>query len=186
MKTTHPQQVSGDYVLDPAHTRVGFVARHAMVTKVRGSFDSVEGSVHLDLEDPARSSASVTIETASINTRNEQRDIHLRTGDFLDAPNHPQITYRSTRVERSAHGYRVTGDLTIRGTTRPVTIDFHYEGAVTDPSGDLRVGFEGSTTINRRDWGVAWNAPLEAGGVLVSEKIVLEIEISAVRVDPQP
>jgi polyisoprenoid-binding protein YceI len=157
-----------------------------MVTKVRGGFDSLEGSLHLDVEDPAESSATATIEAASINTHNTQRDTHLRTGDFLDAPNHPQITYRSTHVERSKHGYLVTGDLTIRGTTKPVTIDFHYAGAVTDPGGDFRVGFEGSTTINRRDWGVAWNAPIEAGGVLVSEKVVLDIQVSAVRVDRHP
>jgi len=173
---------SGDYTLDAAHTRIGFVARHAMVTKVRGSFDTFTGSVHLDLEQPSNSFASVSIEAVSINTHNGQRDSHLRTSDFLDAVTYPEIAFSSTKVEPlGADVYRVTGGLTIRGQTRTLTIDFTYHGAATDPSGNFRVGFEGGTTINRRDWGVAWNAPLEADGVLVSEKVTLEIEVSAIR-----
>ena len=174
--------VSGTYTVDPSHSRIGFVARHAMVTKVRGAFNEFEATAHLDGDDLSRSSVSVSIATASIDTRNEQRDGHLRSNDFLDIENFPQITFVSTEVEPvGSDVIRVTGDLTIKGTTRPVTVDFTYEGSATDPFGNLRVGFEGSVTINRKDWGVNWNAALEAGGVLVSEKITLEFEISAIK-----
>ena len=178
--------LSGDYTLDPAHTRLGFVARHAMVTKVRGQFNEFDGKAYIDLEDPSRSSAEVVIEAMSIDTRNEQRDGHLRTNDFFDAPNYPQIVFRTTSIEDTGDGtYRVTGDLTIKDVTKPLTFDLSYEGAAKDPFGNLRLGFEGSVTINRRDWGVEWNAPLETGGVLVSEKVTLEFEISAVQVVPE-
>ncbi|MEU9047856.1 MULTISPECIES: YceI family protein [unclassified Kitasatospora] len=175
-------ELTGDYVLDPAHTRIGFVARHAMVTKVRGAFHRFEGTAHLDGTAPARSTAEVVIKAESIDTGVEQRDQHLRTNDFLDAPNFPDITFRSTSVEpRSDTEYRVTGDLTIKDTTRPVTIDFEYTGNVVDPSGDLRVGLEGAVTISRKEFGVTWNAALEGGGVLVGDKIVLEFDISAIK-----
>ena len=179
---TVTSQLTGDYVLDPAHTRIGFVARHAMVTKVRGQFTEFEGTAHLDGDDPNRSSARLTIQGASIDTRNEQRDAHLRSNDFLDLANHPQITFTSTAVERVDDvNYRLTGDLTIKGVTRPVTVDVEFTGSATDPYGNLRVGFEGSVAINRKDWGVNWNAALEAGGLLVSEKVTLEFDLSAVR-----
>ncbi|MFD0273561.1 YceI family protein [Kitasatospora sp. NPDC127111] len=180
--TITPAELTGDYVLDPAHTRIGFVARHAMVTKVRGAFHQFEGTAHLDGTDPTRSTAQVVIKAESIDTGVEQRDQHLRTNDFLDAPNHPDITFRSTSVEpRSDSEYRVTGDLTIKGTTRPVTIDFQYTGSAVDPYGNLRVGLEGSAAISRKDFGVTWNAALEGGGVLVGDKIVLEFDISAIK-----
>ncbi|MFI6055084.1 YceI family protein [Streptomyces violascens] len=175
-------ELTGDYILDPAHTRIGFIARHAMVTKVRGAFHEFEGTAHLDGTDPTRSSAQVVMKTASIDTGVEQRDQHLRTNDFLDAPNFPDITYRSTAIEpRSDTEYRVAGDLTIKDTTRPVTIDFQYTGNAVDPSGNLRVGLEGSVTISRKDFGVTWNAALEGGGVLVGDKVVLQFDISAIR-----
>ncbi|WP_380286412.1 YceI family protein [Kitasatospora purpeofusca] len=175
-------ELTGDYVLDPAHTRIGFVARHAMVTKVRGSFTSFEGTAHLDGGDPARSAGQVTIKAESIETGVQQRDQHLRTNDFLDAPTYPDITFRTTAVEpRSDSDYRVTGDLTIKDTTRPVTIDFEYTGNAVDPYGNLRVGFEGSVTISRKDYGITWNAALEGGGVLVGDKVVLEFDISAIK-----
>lgn len=175
-------ELSGDYVLDPAHTRIGFIARHAMVTKVRGSFHQFEGTAHLDGGDPSRSTAQVAIKTESIDTGVEQRDQHLRTNDFLDAPNFPEITFRTTSVEpRSDTEYRVVGDLTIKETTRPVTIDFEYTGNAVDPYGNLRVGLEGSVTISRKEYGVTWNAALEGGGVLVGDKVVLEFDISAVK-----
>ena len=186
MTTVELENLTGDYVLDPAHTRLGFAARHAMVTKVRGQFDEFEGHAHVDFSDASKCTAEVKIAAMSIDTRNEQRDGHLRSNDFFDVPNHPEITFRSTSVEK--HGddvYRVTGDLQIKGVTRPVSIDFEFTGAAKDPFGNLRLGFEGSTTINRRDWGVEWNAPLETGGVLVSEKVTLELEISAVQVVPE-
>ncbi|MFE7561451.1 YceI family protein [Kitasatospora sp. NPDC057500] len=174
--------LTGDYVLDPAHTRIGFVARHAMVTKVRGSFGQFEGTAHLDGSDPAESAGQVTIKAQSIETGVEQRDQHLRTNDFLDAPNFPDITFRTTSVDpRSESDYRVTGDLTIKDVTRPVTIDFEYTGNAVDPYGNLRVGLEGSVTISRKEFGVSWNAALEGGGVLVGDKVVLEFDISAVK-----
>ncbi len=173
---------AGTYTIDPSHSRIGFVARHAMVTKVRGSFNEFDATIEVDADDVSRSSARVTIKSASIDTRSEQRDGHLRSNDFLDIAQHPEITFTSTDVQwRGEDVVRVTGDLTIKGTTRPVTIDFTYEGAAVDPFGNLRIGFEGSVVINRKDWGVNWNAALEAGGVLVSEKITLEFEISAIK-----
>lgn len=175
-------ELTGDYVLDPAHTRIGFVARHAMVTKVRGAFHQFEGTAHLDGTDPSRSSGQVVIKVESIDTGVEQRDQHLRTNDFLDAPTYPDITFRSTSVEpRSDTEYRVTGDLTIKDTTRPVTIDFEYTGNAVDPYGNLRVGLEGSVAISRKEFGVTWNATLEGGGVLVGDKVVLEFDISAIK-----
>ena len=175
-------ELTGTYTLDPAHTRIGFVARHAMVTKVRGAFNEFEGTATLDGANPASSSAQVTISAASIDTRNAQRDEHLRSNDFLAMNEYPQITFASTgarQVDDST--FELTGDLTIKGVTNPITIPFSFEGAAKDPFGNLRVGFEGSVTINRRDYGVTWNAALEGGGVLVSDKIVLEFEVSAIK-----
>ncbi|MEU9161316.1 YceI family protein [Streptomyces sp. NPDC048424] len=184
--TTSPTlaELTGDYVLDPAHTRIGFVARHAMVTKVRGAFHQFEGTAHLDGADPARSTAQIVIKTESIDTGVEQRDQHLRTNDFLDAPNFPDITFRTTSVEASSDTeYRVTGDLTIKDTTRPISIDFEYTGTAVDPYGNRRVGLEGSVSISRKEYGVTWNAALEGGGVLVGDKVVLEFDISAIKQD---
>ena len=172
---------SGRYVIDPTHSRIGFVARHAMITKVRGQFNDFAGEATIDVENPAASSASVTIQVASIDTHNEQRDGHLRTNDFFEAETYPTITFTSTDVSRDGDIWRVTGDLTIKSTTKPVTFDAEFTGAATDPFGNARIGFEGSTVINRTDWGVVWNDPLETGGVLVSEKITLELEISAIK-----
>ncbi|MFD9610893.1 YceI family protein [Streptomyces sp. NPDC059083] len=175
-------ELTGDYVLDPAHTRIGFVARHAMVTKVRGAFQQFEGTAHLDGGDPSRSTGQLVIKTGSIDTGVEQRDEHLRTNDFLDAPNFPDITFRTTKIEqKSDTDYQVTGDLTIKETTKPLTIDFEYTGNATDPYGNLRVGLEGSVTISRKEWGITWNAALEGGGVLVGDKVVLEFDISAIK-----
>src|SRR3954453_20242836 len=174
--------LSGTYVLDPAHTRIGFVARHAMVTKVRGQFTEFEGSAVVDAGDVAGSSVSLTIQAASIDTRNEQRDGHLRSNDFLAMDEYPQLTFVSTAVvQNGPTDLEVTGDLTVRGVTRSVTIPFEFEGAATDPFGNLRVGLEGSVVINRKDFGVSWNAALETGGVLVSEKVTLEFELSAIK-----
>lgn len=175
-------KLTGTYTIDPAHTRIGFVARHAMVTKVRGAFNEFEGTAVLDGDNPANSTATVTISAASIDTRNAQRDEHLRSNDFLAMESYPEITFVSTAVRQSGDAdFEVTGDLTIKGVTNTVTIPFTYEGAATDPFGNVRVGFEGAVTINRKDYGVTWNAALETGGVLVSEKIVLEFEVSAVK-----
>ncbi|MEV1172135.1 YceI family protein [Nonomuraea sp. NPDC049784] len=174
--------LSGVYVIDAAHTRIGFVARHAMVTKVRGSFNKFEGRFTADGADPSRSSANVTIQAASIDTRNEQRDAHLRSNDFLAMDEHPQITFVTTGVRQTGEtSLELTGDLSIRGVTNSITIPFEFEGASTDPFGNLRAGFEGSATISRKDYGITWNAALETGGVLVGDKIVLEFEVSAIK-----
>jgi len=174
--------LSGTYVLDPAHTRIGFVARHAMVTKVRGQFNAFEGSGVVDAADFTKSTVTVTIQAASIDTRNEQRDAHLRSNDFLAMEEYPQITFTSTGIQQTGPtSVELTGDLTVRGVTNTVTIPFEFEGAATDPFGNLRVGFEGSVVINRKDYGVTWNVALETGGVLVSDKVTLEFEISAIK-----
>ena len=180
--TTALDDIAGDYVLDVTHTRIGFSARHAMVTTVRGQFSDFEGSARIDTANPAASSAKVSIKAASITTGQADRDGHLRSADFFDVETFPEIDYVVTGVARTDDStWRLTGDLTIKGVTNPVSIDFESTGSARDPFGNLRVGFEGSTTINRKDWGLGWNAALETGGVLVSEKIVLEFEISAVK-----
>src|SRR5690349_1845934 len=175
-------ELDGTWTIDPSHSRVGFVARHAMVTKVRGAFNEVEGSATVVGDDLTRTTATVTIKAASIDTRNAQRDEHLRSNDFLAMDEHPEITFVSTSVAPTGPtGLDLTGDLTIRGVSKSVTIPFEFEGAATDPFGNLRAGFEGSVTINRKDYGINWNAALEAGGVLVSDKVTLEFEVSAIK-----
>jgi polyisoprenoid-binding protein YceI len=185
--TTAIEDLTGDYQVDPAHTRIGFVARHAMVTKVRGVFKEYEATVHLDAADPTKSTAKLVIKADSIDTGQEQRDAHLRTNDFFDAPNFPDITFESTGVEKVGDTeYRLTGDLTVKETTKPITVDFEYIGSAKDPFGNLRAGFEGKTTLNRKDYGLSWNAALETGGFLVSDKIVLELDVSALKLTPTP
>jgi polyisoprenoid-binding protein YceI len=151
-----------------------------MVTNVRGQFDTFEGLAHIDTADPAASTVSVTIKAASVTTGQEQRDGHLKTADFFDVENHPDITFISTKVERDGSEWSITGDLTIKTVSRPVTVVFEELGSAKDPYGNIRVGFEGGATINRSDWGLSFNAALETGGVLVSEKIKLEFDISAI------
>ena len=172
--------ITGDYVIDASHSRLGFSARHAMVTKVRGSFEEFEGTAHVDSATPANSKVDLTIQAASVTTGNEQRDGHLRTPDFFDIDNHPTITFVSTDVARTGADWAISGDLTINGVTKPVTIDFEETGSAVDPYGNTRIGFEGSTAIDRTDWNLSFNAALETGGVLVSEKVSLEFDISAI------
>jgi polyisoprenoid-binding protein YceI len=182
--TSDTTALTGTYAIDPSHSRIGFSARHAMVTKVRGSFNEFEGSGYFDAENPSESHLELTIQADSIDTRNADRDAHLRSNDFFDMEHHPEITFRSTAVEALGDdAFRVTGDLTIKGVTKPVTVDFELTGSAVDPFGNHRIGLEGKTTVNRKDWGVNWNAALEAGGVLVSEKVTLEFEVSAVHKD---
>ena len=179
---TTPTTLTGNYAIDPTHSRIGLVARHAMVTKVRGSFNEFEGSGYFDAENPASSQLQLTIKAASIDTRNADRDGHLKSNDFFDMETYPEITFASTAVEQvDTDSYRVIGDLTIKGVTKSVSVDFEYTGSAVDPFDNQRLGFEGTTTVNRKDWGISWNAALDAGGVLVSEKVTLEFEVSAIR-----
>ena len=180
--TTDYAALTGSYTIDPTHSRLGFVARHAMVTKVRGAFNDFTGSLVIDGADPAKSTATVTIKGESIDTRNADRDAHLRSNDFLDLASYPEITFASTAMRQVDDStFEVSGDLTIRGVTRNVTVPFEFEGAAQDPFGNQRLGFEGSTSISRKDFGITWNAALETGGVLVGDKIVLEFELSAIK-----
>ncbi|KAA1415492.1 YceI family protein [Nocardioides humilatus] len=173
--------ISGDYTIDTSHSRLGFVARHAMVTKVRGSFANWQGTAHIDTANPAASWVKLTVDAASVSTGVADRDGHLKSGDFFDVENHPEWTFSSTAVNRDGDEWAITGDLTIKGVTHAVTIEFEEGGSAKDPFGNFRVGFEGDTTVNRKDWGLSWNAALETGGILVSEKIKLEFDISAIR-----
>ena len=180
--TSTVADLTGEYTIDPAHTRLGFSARHAMVTTVRGSFKEFTGTAHIDAANPSASSVTLTIQAGSIDTGQADRDGHLVSADFFDVENNPTITFVSTKVDKvDDDTWAVTGDLTIKGSTKPVTIAFDETGSAQDPFGNVRVGFEGATSINRKDWGLTWNAALETGGVLVSEKIKLEFDVSAIK-----
>ncbi|MGY1604465.1 YceI family protein [Geodermatophilus sp. SYSU D00815] len=182
--TSAVPDVTGDYVVDVQHTRIGIRARHAMVTTVRGSFSDFEGAAHLDYENPAASAVALRIRTATIDTGVADRDAHLRSPDFLDVERYPEITFESTAVEEIDDDlYRVTGNLTIKDVTRPVSVDFALTGSALDPWGNLRVGFEGAVAIKRSDWGLTWNTALDTGGVLVSDRIQIEFDVSAIRSD---
>ena len=174
--------LTGTYALDPAHSTIGFVARHAMVTNVKGSFKDFTGTLHLDGSDPSKSTASIDVKMESIDTGSADRDNHLKSSDFFRIDEHPAMTFRSTRAEAlGGDDYRITGDLTILGTTKPLTIDLEFNGAAKDPFGNERVGFEGKAEILRSEWGLTWNAALETGGVLISDKIKLVFDISAIK-----
>ena len=174
--------LTGDYTIDPSHTTLGFTARHAMVTNVKGKFLDFTGTLHLDGSDPAKSTASFDVKMDSIDTGSPDRDGHLKSADFFKTEEFPTMTFRSTAVEAlGGDDYRVTGDLEILGTTKPITIDLEFNGAAKDPFGNERVGFEGKSEILRSEFGLTWNAALETGGVLVSEKIKLNFDISAIK-----
>lgn len=174
--------VTGEYEIDPAHTTIGFVARHAMVTNVKGQFRDFAGALQLDGGAPEKSTASLNIKTESIDTGNADRDGHLRTADFFKIEEFPEITFRSTGITAlGGTDFEVTGDLTILGNTKPITIAMEFNGAAKDPFGNDRVGFEGRTEILRSEWGLTWNAALETGGFLVSDKIKLNFDVSAVK-----
>ncbi|MFB6711872.1 MULTISPECIES: YceI family protein [unclassified Streptomyces] len=174
--------LTGDYTIDPAHSSIGFTVRHAMVTNVRGSFGEHEGSLKLDGHNPANSTASIDVKIASVDTGIADRDGHLVSGDFFDAEKFPLMTFRSTQAEQlGGDTYRITGDLTIKDVTRPLSIDLEFNGSATDVYGNERVGFEGSADILRSEWGLTWNAALETGGVMVSDKVKLNFDISAIK-----
>ena len=163
---------AGTWAIDPTHSEVGFVARHLMVTKVRGSFTDVAGTVHVK-DEVTESVADVTIKTASVATGTPDRDGHLKSADFFDVENHPEIRFVSTAFT----GDTLTGDLTIKGVTKPVTLDVEFNGVATDPWGNTKAAFEADGEIDRTQWGLNWNAALETGGVLVSEKIKLVLDV---------
>jgi len=180
--TTALDDVTGNYTVDVAHTRIGVRARHAMVTTVRGAFTDFSGTAHLDAATPAASNVSLRIATASIDTGTPDRDAHLRSPDFLDVERYPEMVFTSTRVEQVDDDvYRVTGDLTIKQVTRPVSVDFTLTGSARDPFGNTRVGFEGALSIRRSDWELTWNTVLDTGGVLVSDRIQVEFDVSAIK-----
>lgn len=178
---TNVTELNGTYVVDGAHTTLAFVARHAMITKVRGTL-TASGEAYLDGASPKTSTITVQADVASVNTGNEGRDQHLLSPDFFHLEEYPHITFRSTDVEVVADDeIEVTGDLTIKDQTRSVTIPLTYTGTVVDPFGATRAGFEGSLPVKRSDFGLTWNAALEAGGVLVSDKINLEFDVALVK-----
>jgi polyisoprenoid-binding protein YceI len=170
----------GTYTIDPSHTELGFAVRHMAVSKVRGRLSKFEGTLVLG-ENPADSKASLTIDATSVDTRDENRDAHLRTNDFFDVENHPTWTFESTSIKsEGGTEFKVDGDLTIRGVTRPVTLDVALEGVVKDPYGNHRVGFSATTSINREDFDVSFGAVMEAGGLVVAKKVDIQIELEAV------
>jgi polyisoprenoid-binding protein YceI len=181
--TAAPTSPSGqltDWRVDPAHTDILFSAKHMMVTTVRGKFHDVEGSLHLDEANPSKSSAEIRIAAASLSTGNGPRDGHLRSADFFNAEVHPSLLFRSTSVEQvGTNDFRITGDLTIQETTRPIVFDATFLGFYTSMQGTRRVGLSARTIINRRDWGLGWNVALETGGWLVGENVTIEVEIAA-------
>ena len=172
---------AGTYVLDPGHTRIGFVARHLMVTKVRGSFREFEGSITIG-DDTTASTAQATIKTASIDTGTPDRDTHLVSGDFLEVEKFPTISFANAKVvSQKGTDFKVTGDLTIKDVTREVTLDVELDGVAKDPWGNEKLAVTARTEIDREDFGMTWNVALETGGVLVSKKVVIEIEAQAAR-----
>ncbi|WP_405658424.1 YceI family protein [Streptomyces sp. NBC_00079] len=174
--------LTGTYAIDAAHSTIGFTVRHAMVTNVKGKFLDFSGSLHLDGSAPSASTASLDIKMESIDTGSADRDGHLKSADFFKTEEFPTMTFHSTSAESlGGDDYRITGDLEILGTTKPITIDLEFNGAAKDPFGNERVGFEGKAEILRSEWGLTWNAALETGGVLVSDKIKLNFDISAIK-----
>jgi len=169
----------GTWEVDPAHSRLGFVARHLMVTKVRGHFDVFGGTITVG-ERPEDSTVEVRVDTASITTGSADRDDHLRSGDFLEVERFPEMTFRSTKVERAGEtGLRLEGELTVKDVTKPVTFEAEFDGLTGDPWGGQRIAFTATTEIDREDWGMTWNVALERGGVLVSKKVQIEIDVQA-------
>lgn len=173
---------TGTWEIDPTHSTIGFVARHAMVAKVRGGFSDFTGTLNLDGDDPAKSSADITIVASSFSTNNAERDAHVKSADFLDVEQFPTLTFTSTAVtQKGDDEFIVTGDLTIHGVTKTVDVKFELEGTSQDPWGNTRIGFEGKAEISRKEFGLVWNVALETGGVLVSDTIKLEMDVEAVK-----
>lgn len=167
---------------DPVHSTISFWVRHLMISKVHGTFTKWQGQLEFDESRPEDARVQVQIDAASIDTKEPQRDTHLRSADFLDVTNYPTITFRSTGVERAGdRRYRIRGDLTVKNVTKPVVLDVEYTGRVKDPWGNERVGFTAKTSLNRKDFGITWNQTLDAGGVLVGDEIQVDIEAEAIK-----
>ncbi|MCL6598183.1 MAG: YceI family protein [Alicyclobacillus macrosporangiidus] len=168
--------------IDPAHSSVDFSIKHMVISRVKGTFHTFDAVIEADPEDLTTARIEFTVDVASVDTRNEDRDNHLRSADFFDAENYPKMTFKATRIVKKSEGeYEVTGDLTIRGVTRPETFLVTYEGQGKDPWGGIRAGFSANGTINRSDYGLKWNAALETGGVLVGDQVQVSLEIQAVK-----
>lgn len=175
-----PAIETGTWNIDKSHTKIGFMAKHLMVTKVRGHFGSYDATVEI-ADDLTQSKIEATLDAASITTGDAKRDEHLRSGDFLDVESHPELTFVSTDIASDGDDWKVTGDLTVREVTKPVTLDVKYEGSAIDPWGNEHIAFSASAVISRENWDLTWNAPLEGGGWLVSKDVVLEIEGQLIR-----
>ena len=169
----------GSWSIDPTHTSITFEVRHLMISKVRGSFGSASGTIEV-AEDPLESTVEIAVDVASVESGTEDRDNHLRSPDFFDAGEHPQMTFRSSRVDRVGDGYAMTGDLTIKDVTKSVTLDFEFLGGLIDPEGTPRAAFSASFEADREDWGLTWNMTLESGGFLVGKRIKVSIDAEAV------
>ncbi len=171
----------GTWTIDPSHSRLGFVARHAMVAKVRGSFEEFAGTLVIDEANPSGSTAQVSVELASVSTGSPDRDAHLRSPDFFDVENNAQMTFASTAVKSDGDEFVMIGDLSIKGVIRPIEVAIEPLGVTTDPFGNVRAGFEGTAELSRKDFGLTWNVALEAGGVLVSDVIKIQLDVSAIK-----
>lgn len=172
--------LNGTWVIDPSHSRLGFEARHAVVTKVRGNFADFEGTIVVG-DDLSSSSAKVSAKLDSINTGSADRDAHLKSADFFDVENTNELKFESTSIKADGDDFIVTGNLTIKGVTNEIELEVEATGTATDPFGNVRAGFEGKGELSRKDFGLTWNVALEAGGVLVSDKIKLTLDISAIK-----
>src|SRR5437764_9487450 len=170
------------WTVDPMHTQVEFSAKHMGIMTVKGAFTGLSTAINFNQDDFTASSVEATIDATTLNTHDERRDAHLKSPDFLDVEQFPTIAFKSTRIEYAAHDqYKMTGNLTIRDVTRPVSLDVVYSGQAKDPMGSMHAGFSAYTTINRKDWGLNWNVALETGGLLVGDQIKIALEIEAVR-----
>jgi len=179
--STFPAELTGTWAIDESHSTVGFAVKHAVVATTRGKFNAYTGGATIDAETPENSSIWVEIDAASVDTGNEQRDGHLKSADFWNAEVNPKITFKSTSVKIDGDTVVTTGDLTVGTTTHPLDITWEFGGVIKDPWGNTKAGFEGTATINRKDWGISWNAALETGGFLIAEKVKLVLEIEAAK-----
>ena len=177
---TEPRATTS-WTIDTSHSTVEFAVKHMMFTTVKGRFSDVKGSIEFDADDPARGRADITIGAASVDTRDAKRDAHLRSADFFDVDTFPTLTFRSTKVTGTSKRFALTGDLTIHGITRPITLDVTFEGVGKDPWGIERAGFSASGTLNRKDFGLTWNAALETGGVLVGDEVKIALDVQLIK-----